>query len=269
MCRFVAYIGNRPLLIKTLLQDTPHSLITQSHSSKETISGVNADGFGVGWYDLSIDEHPAIFRSVLPAWNDENLINIASKVKSTCFIGHIRESTIGAVGNSNCHPFSHERMLFAHNGTIEHFGKIKRDLINCLDQLLYDQLNGQTDSEHFFLLWLSILYQNGEGVTCQSMTQAMEEALRKLNALLSARDLEQEYRINSVLTTGKEMLVTRFIASEKGKPHSLYYSCMDDGVVVASERLTDELETWTEVPNNYALQIDQELNISTKLLKPI
>jgi predicted glutamine amidotransferase len=65
------------------------------------------------------------------------------------------------------------------------------------------------------------------------------------------------------------MLVTRFIASEKGKPHSLYYSRMDDGVVVASERLTDELETWTEVPNNHALQIDQELNISTKLLKPI
>lgn len=268
MCRFVAFIGNQPLILKSLLQDAPHSLITQSHSSKETLSGVNADGFGVGWYDLTIDDKPGIFRSVLPAWNDENLINISSKVKSNCFIGHIRESTIGAIGNSNCHPFSHEHMLFAHNGTIEDFEKIKRDLINSLDQPLFDQLSGQTDSEHFFLLWLSILYQNGDGTSCQSMTRAMEEALRKINSLLVSRDLELDYRINSVLTTGREMLVTRYIASEKKKPHSLYYARLYHGVVVASERLTDELDVWTEVPHNSALAIDRDLNISTSALEP-
>lgn len=268
MCRFVAFIGSQPLLLKTLLRDAPHSLITQSHSSKETLSGVNADGFGVGWYDLTIDQNPALFRSVLPAWNDVNLINISSKVKSTCFVGHIRESTIGAVGNSNCHPFSHGHMLFAHNGTIVHFEKIKRDLINCLDQPFFDQLSGQTDSEHFFLLWLSILYQNGEGISCASMTRAMEEALRKLNSLLVGRDLELDYRINSVLTTGNEMIVTRYVSTEKNKPHSLYYAKMHQGVVVASERLTDEKEIWTEVPHNSALAIDREFNITSRPLSP-
>lgn len=268
MCRFVAFFGKEPLILKALLQDPPHSLIAQSHSAKETHSGVNADGFGVGWYDLTIDDNPGIFRSVLPAWNDENLINIASKVKSTCFIAHIRESTIGAIGNSNCHPFAHEQMLFAHNGTIRHFEKIKRDLMNCLDQPLFDQLSGQTDSEHFFLLWLNTLYQNGDEISCSSMTRAMEEALRKINALLASRDLELDYRINSVLTTGKEMLVTRYIASKENKPHSLYYSRMHQGVVVASERLTDGLDVWTEVPHNSVLEIDKDLNISTNSLDP-
>lgn len=268
MCRFVAYIGKRPLLLKTLLLEASHSLITQSHSSRETESGVNADGFGVGWYDLTVDETPAVFRSVLPAWNDENLINISRKVKSTCFIGHIRESTVGSIGNSNCHPFAHEKMLFAHNGTINNFKKIKRELINCLDQPLFDQLNGQTDSEHFFLLWLSILYQNGEEITCDAMCRAMVEALRKINALLTARELEPDYRINSVLTTGREMMVTRYISCDKRKAHSLYFSRMQHGVVVASEQLTDEKDEWKEVPYNHALLIDPELNITTTPLQP-
>jgi len=268
MCRFVAFIGNQPLLLKTLLQEAYHSLITQSRSSKETISGVNADGFGVGWYDFSIDETPAVFRSILPAWNDENLINIAGKVKSNCFIGHIRESTIGSVGISNCHPFAHEQMLFAHNGTIHNFEKIKRDLINNLDQPLYDKLDGQTDSEHFFLLWLSILYQNADGISCQTMRKAMEEALRKINSLLHAREAPLDYRINSVLTTGKELMATRYISTDKRKAHSLYFSRMHHGVVVASERLTNEVEEWKEVPYNHALLIDPELNITTTPLQP-
>jgi glutamine amidotransferase len=266
MCRFVAYLGEKPLLLKTVLEDSAHSLITQSHSSKETESGVNADGFGVGWYDREIDDNPAVFRSVLPAWNDDNLINICSKVKSSCFIGHIRESTVGVIGNSNCHPFAHEQMLFAHNGTIRHFAKIKRDLINCLDELLFDQLRGQTDSEHFFLLWLTLLYRAGGEISCESMVPAMLDSIRTLNDLLLNRKLEPDYRLNTVLTTGKELLATRYISSENLKPHSLYYARLYSGVIVASEKLTDEVSHWDEVPSNHALLINSDLEISLKPL---
>ncbi len=260
MCRFVAFLGKKPLLIRALLEDAPHSLIKQSHSAKETESGINADGFGVGWYDQAIDDVPAIYRSVLPAWNDENLINICSKVQSTCFLGHIRESTYGVVSNGNCHPFSHEHMLFAHNGTIFNFNKIKKDLLCSLDQRFFDQVRGQTDSEHFFLRMLDG-FQEGK------MLNSFESAVQQVNALLLQHQVKPDYRLNTVLTNGKELMATRYIASDRHSPHSLYYSKMYSGVIVASEKLTDEDE-WIEVPTNSALFVDQGLDISIQPINP-
>ena len=100
------------------------------------------------------------------------------------------------------------------------------------------------------------------------MYRAMVEAMRKVNTLLSARDLEHDYRINSILTTGKEMMVTRYISTDKRKAHSLYFSLMHEGVVIASEQLTDGEDIWKEVPYNHALLIDPELNITTTPLDP-
>lgn len=255
MCRFVAFLGAQPLLLRTLLEDAPHSLIKQSHSAKETESGINADGFGVGWYDRGVDDEPAIYRSVLPAWNDENLINISSKVKSACFLGHIRESTYGVVSNGNCHPFSHEHMLFAHNGTIFNFEKIKKDLLCSLSQQFFNQVRGQTDSEHFFLQMLDN-FKNG------SMLDAFISTVQRVNNLLLEQQVKPDYRLNTVFTNGKEMMATRYIASDRHSPHSLYYAEMYSGVVVASEKLTDEVSQWIEVPANSALFVNEGLEIS-------
>ena len=42
--------------------------------------------FGLAWYEHAIDDIPGVFKSIRPAWNDNNLKSIAAKVKSKCFM---------------------------------------------------------------------------------------------------------------------------------------------------------------------------------------
>ena len=83
MCRFVAYNG-LPILLEHLVTKPSNSLVAQSVCSQETEVKTNGDGFGLGWYAPEIDNIPGLFTSILPAWNDKNLISLCSKITSPC-----------------------------------------------------------------------------------------------------------------------------------------------------------------------------------------
>jgi predicted glutamine amidotransferase len=76
MCRFALYLGP-PITLDTLITKPVNSIIHQSFHSHERKDPLNADGFGVAWYVPELSLHPAVFRSITPAWNDENLLNLA------------------------------------------------------------------------------------------------------------------------------------------------------------------------------------------------
>jgi predicted glutamine amidotransferase len=65
-----------------------HSLIGQSLHSRLGAETINGDGFGVGWYDAA--QSLGVFRSVEPAWNDQNLRELAGHVSSHLFVAPIR-----------------------------------------------------------------------------------------------------------------------------------------------------------------------------------
>src|SRR5207237_9762409 len=54
-----------------------------------------------------------------------------------------------------CHPFRHGSWLFMHNGYINDFTTIKRDLILAVDPSLYPEIQGQADTEVLFFLALT------------------------------------------------------------------------------------------------------------------
>ena len=95
----------------------------------------NGDGFGIGWYDKQPE--PGLFKSIEPAWNDQNLREVASHITSGHFFAHIRAAIGSAVQQTNCHPFRHGRWLFMHNGFIADFARVKRDLMLAVDESLY------------------------------------------------------------------------------------------------------------------------------------
>lgn len=247
--------------MKKVLNESSNSLICQSKLAKETKSGLNADGFGVGWYDREIDSLPAVFKSVQPAWNDDNLINISSKVRSDCFIGHVRASTVGDVSTPNCHPFTYKQFLFAHNGTIHHFDEIKKDILLQLDQEHFTKIKGQTDSEHFFFLVCNIIEKEFEVVNTFSLAQGLYYGINEIDKLLDFHNLKHDYRINAVITDGKVLAAVRFSSDTDNPPLSLYYH-KNDSVVIASECLTDAQEDWEEIPLNNILTVDEELNVT-------
>lgn len=266
MCRFVAYHGKKPILLKTILTEWPNSLISQSKLAKESSTCLNGDGFGLGWYNHAIDGEPAIFRSVRPAWNDSNLTSLGSKVLSECCLAHIRASTVGDVALANCHPFSYKEFLFVHNGTIHNFGQIRKQLLMSLDEPYFSQIKGQTDSEHLFMKLMTEL--DGKKITTETLYEGLKTTIAYISHLFQSIKKEADFRINAVLTNGKVMAVIRYSNKEDKLPHSLYYSTtiLPEGLLVASEKLTGGENTWKEIPVNHALLIENNLTSSMKAL---
>ena len=76
-------------------------------------------------------------------------------MRSPLFFAHIRAAIGSAVQQTNCHPFRYGRWLFMHNGFIDGFAAIKRDLVLAVDESLYPEIKGQADTEVLFYLALS------------------------------------------------------------------------------------------------------------------
>ena len=90
MCRWVAYLGG-PIAPRELLYDPERSLIEQSRRHAPNMEIPNGDGTGLGWYEHRAE--PALFRSITPAWGDENLVELATEIRTRLFLAHVRAGT--------------------------------------------------------------------------------------------------------------------------------------------------------------------------------
>ena len=176
MCRWLAYSGT-PVSIADLLYRPEHSLIDQSLHSKLGAETTNGDGFGVGWYGEG--NTPGIYRSIDPAWNDRNLQNISAHIRSPLVFAHIRAAIGSAVQETNCHPFCHGKWLFMHNGFIDGFHDIKRDLTLAVDPSLYASIEGSSDTEVFFYLALTFGLEDDPPAAVAAAVGLIEDVGRK------------------------------------------------------------------------------------------
>ena len=152
MCRWMAWSG-QPMMIDELLFKPKHGLIDQSLHAEMGVETTNGDGYGLGWYGAG--DGPCVYRSIAPAWGDANLRELAQHIVSPLFLAHVRATTGTAIQQNNCHPFRHGRWLFVHNGVIEGFEQIKRELLLAVDPALFAHIEGSTDSEILFYLALT------------------------------------------------------------------------------------------------------------------
>lgn len=261
MCRFVAYLGKEEELIANLVSNQTNSLIHQSKHAEESKVAVHADGVGLAWYKPDLDEFPGIYRSIQPVWNDLNLKHLVKKIRSECFLGHIRASTIGDVNQHNCHPFYYEKYSLVHNGSLRYFETIRRKLLAELNDDLFLQAKGTTDSECLFLLIMQYLYED----KC-SFTEATFKAFKWV--IKQQKSLAEEYysKINIALTDGNSILATRY-ASKDNPCLSLHYSTSKDSIIISSEPLDNTKGSWEEVPENHYIYVEKE-NMSP-IIKPI
>ena len=277
MCRLLAYVGQTPLVLSALLEAPPNSLINQSKGSAGD-GGVNADGVGVVWYDHSIDALPGMYKSTQPAWNDFNLKNIIPKVKSRCFLGHLRAATISDISIRNCHPFLYRQFAFMHNGGIRQFEQIRRTLLKELDDEHFKIIHGYTDSEHFFALLMQHFLPTGKATgSVEEMAQAFGAAARQVThwqkALPGAMVLS---KLNTVLTDGQSLLATHYVTDPAKDTLSLIYTPVETiaeslnlrlnkseaaGVIVASEPLCGEPSNWQAVPVNHMLLVQPDFKV--------
>lgn len=284
MCRFLCYIGPE-ILLSDLLYSSQNSLILQSYRSKERKEPLNGDGFGVGWYTPEIDATPCVFRSLTPAWNNQNLQRLSEHVKSSCFFAHVRAASPGMrVGEDNCHPFQCGRYLWMHNGTIEGFWQIRRRLRASLPDHLYNSIEGTTDSEHAFAVFLNLIGDIDRKHSTSEIGQALVKTVAHLEAWTAETKSTAPSYYNFAVTDGQSVAAIRYVSDPKVEPASLYYAagrkyecangvCQlvdcdagEQSVVIASERLSEDNSHWTRVAPNHLLTVTKDLQVNVELM---
>ena len=256
MCRWLAYSG-APILLKEALYGGTNSLVDQSLHSRLGAETTNGDGFGVGWYGAPAT--PGIFRSTEPAWNDQNLRELAGHISSPLFFTHIRAAIGSAVQQTNCHPFRHGRWLFMHNGYINEFATVKRDLILAVDPSLYPAIQGQADTEVLFYLTLTFGLEDDPPA-------AVEQAIGLVEAVADRHGVADPFQGTVATTDGESIWAFRY--SSERNSRSLYYTTdvptlrelqperqllkefSDDARLIVSEPLGDVSGVWNEVPES-------------------
>jgi ergothioneine biosynthesis protein EgtC len=255
MCRFVAYLGPATPLARVISEPT-HSLVVQSYQPVEMSSGVvNADGFGIGWYNRALEPTPCVYTNCSPIWSDRNLPGLSRHIASDCIFANVRSATPGqAVDQSNCQPFAYGPLLFMHNGYIDNFrATLMRPMREVLRDEYYAAIGGTTDSEHIFALFLEMLH--GRDVTLSTLIAAMRKTIHRL--LDWAAQISARIALNLAVTNGEYLVASR-CASSSPAP-SLYYTTeaafFPQAIVIASERLFADA-CWKPVPEDSIIACD-------------
>ncbi|MEM8672460.1 MAG: ergothioneine biosynthesis protein EgtC [Cyanobacteria bacterium P01_G01_bin.67] len=258
MCRLLGYLGSTIQLERILIKPE-HSLVLQSYQPQEMTAGLlNADGFGIGWYDdAKLHNSPYTYKNVLPIWNDANLPQLGQYIKSSCYLGYVRSATSNlSVDMINCQPFSHQNLLFIHNGFIDDFRQtLYRPIRNKLHDFAYQRIEGTTDSEHIFALIVNELETDSN----LSLQQALENTIIRLVKL--AQPDEINFSANIVLSNGKELAACRY--SNREASPTLYYTkdkSLSDAVIIASEPLFEG--DWISCPEKSLIGVGANLEVS-------
>jgi len=276
MCRWLAAYTGSPILLEKALYSPAHSLIDQSLHSELGAEATNGDGYGLGWYDDQ--PAPGRFRGIEPAWNDDNLRELAGHVKSHLFFAHIRAAIGSAVQQTNCHPFRHGRWLFMHNGFLDNFAAVKRDLVLAIDQSLYPEIGGHADTEVLFYLALTLGLEDDP-------PDAVARAIGLVEDVGYAKGVRYPFQGTIATTNGEQIWAFRY--SSEGKSRSLFFTrhvptlrelypertilqeVSDDAHVIVSEPMGDLPGAWNEVPeSSYAVVGGGEESLHRFTVKP-
>jgi glutamine amidotransferase len=260
----MAYRG-APIQVSELVLDSQHSIVAQSLDSPLGAETVNGDGFGLGWYGDDPGLPPGRYRSTEPAWNDQNLSEIAHAVRSGLFLCHVRAAAGPPIQETNCHPFVHGRWMLVHNGTVHGWPALRRDLMLEIDPDRFADVHGTTDTETLFHLALTLGLEDDPA-------GALARAIGTVERIGRAHGITFPWQGTVCVTDGSTLWAVRY--SSEGRTRTLFHSndiptlrqlypsaerlelFSDDAYVVVSEPFTDLPGVFTEVPESTILVVD-------------
>jgi len=246
MCRHLAYVGPSVTLEKLIVKPE-HSLLQQSFAPRyQTHGTINADGFGVGWYDRDKRLEPARYRTTRQIWADLSFASIAGLVSSNAVLAAVRSASPGMpIEETSTPPFTEGAWLFSHNGFVPGFRTgVGRELRRKVSETRALGIAGATDSELLFALVLDRL----DGGTPPA--DALVAVIGLVEELTTAR-------LNLLLTDGERIAATAcrnslFVFDDRQ---------LTGAVVVASEPYDDDAG-WEAVKNGSVVEFgDDKLEV--------
>ena len=246
MCRHLAYVGPSVTLEKLIVKPK-HSLLQQSFAPRyQTHGTINADGFGVGWYDRDKRLEPARYRTTRQIWADLSFASIAGLVSSNAVLAAVRSASPGMpIEETSTPPFTEGPWLFSHNGFVPGFRTgVGRELRRKVSETRALGIAGATDSELLFALVLDRL----DGGTPPA--DALVAVIGLVEELTTAR-------LNLLLTDGERIAATAcrnslFVFDDRQ---------LTGAVVVASEPYDDDAG-WEAVKDGSVVEFgDDKLEV--------
>ena len=252
-CRFWGLIGTaypQDLIADHLRDGTIENL--------KDLGGVNSDGWAFASFlsptIQALLSGPLIRRGGPPANHPadpdyDSAVDELSRLRPRAVLGHVRRGTSGHWGIPNPHPFQHEGMIFAHNGSIPEYvllTLLTRDDPSYLQTHPPDYVDGYIDSELYFLYLLKFMHRH-PGL---SRPEALRLGVRQLAAITLG------CRLNFVLTQGDTLYALRCSVSDDYDPVRYLGAQADAGDrpegspywVVASQVLGSTAVGWAAIP---------------------
>ncbi|GAA3846256.1 ergothioneine biosynthesis protein EgtC [Sphaerisporangium flaviroseum] len=222
MCRHAAWLGV-PRTLASLVLEPGNGLLAQSYAPRlQRCGAVNADGFGVGWYDERW-ERPVRYRRTIPIWTDANLPGLAAAARSACLMAAVRSASPGMpIEETATAPFTDGPWLFSHNG------RVAREAVRPLAE-------GREPESSCDSAWLAaaVFARLGAGT-------APPDAVAEV-VTASARE-DPGARLNVLLTDGETVAATAW--------NETLFLRLGEGVLLASEPL-DDGPGWGAVPDRH------------------
>ncbi len=270
MCRLYGMRANEPTRVECSLVRAQNALMAQSRKDAEGL--VHGHGWGVADYR---DGMPLIEKQVWAAFHGEHFEKAASRVYAHTVIAHVRRATVGEPSLENTHPFHQGPWIFAHNGTIPNFLKVRDRMMPHIDPLLQNDIRGTTDSEHVFYYLLTLLMRN-------PLASQRRVVGRGINQIVTwSREVDPEARIglNILLTNGERMIGSRLgrtlwhLSREQvytckicGRTHTHHHKGADyRAVEVASEPITDD--PWETFDDGVVFSVDEDYYLLVESLE--
>ncbi len=287
MCRLFGFRSNVPSRAHGSLVAAENALARQAEAHR--------DGWGIGYF---MGTEAYILKSEEGAAEDDRFERISRRLQSHTFVVHVRRATVGQIDYLNSHPFRHGNWVFAHNGTIFEFDKMKDRVMREIRDDLKGLIFGATDSEHLFYYLVSSLDRAGIS-DCGRSDVSVELAARTISVALGQLfKWSEELGIpapltNFILTNGRQFFaqhggIDLWLASQKvfcgdydtcSEPNKI---CMDvarplemlwvnsfgdrphrkvNHITVASERMGNE-NIWEAVPVGALVAVDENFLMS-------
>lgn len=155
------------------------------------------------------------------------LAALVGRLDSESLLVHARYATVGKAKDENTHPFRFRRWLFAHDGTVEAFDRVRPRLLAALPDFLRRNVVGETDSEHVFYWFLKLLKDENRmdelDLDAGAAARALAGTVRQLETWAREAGATRPSRLDLVATNGRIM-----VASRRGGP--LHYALLE-GIV--------------------------------------
>ncbi len=264
MCRLYGFRANEPTRVECSLVYAQNALMAQSR--KDLAGQTHGHGWGVAEHQDGI---PFVEKQAWAAYHGEQFKKTAARVYSKTVIAHVRRATVGPPGLENTHPFVHGPWLFAHNGTVPNFDRVRERLVEAMDPLHRNEIHGSTDSEHVFRYLLGLWQHNPE----RPLLETLRSGLQQVIAWCGDVDGQAKASLNVLWADGEHLVGSRLgrtlwylerdgihLCEICGKSHVHHDSERAyRAVEIASEPITHE--RWLQVPNGTVFSVDPDIRL--------